>query len=484
MPFPQTVDRELRGALVKYGDGGAVTSFELASETMNALRRVESTKVALRWTLPQTSVVTLLFGSPSVANRVQGKFRKGRYMIGTLRNTSALEVEQVGPRRWSVQITLPWTATPDDVEVCISASYDKPRQILLNHDPWSPATATAEIRRLLETISAVTDMTNAMRHGSGSMFTLLATLDSEKVARSAIELLHNQSQPFLQDARMSVVLMHTCILNSPEKVLEDTKRRIDALVDALGGAPVRYQVKSSDDSNSPSTLYLESEDADYLSKAAKLLESLLQEAIPDELVQDDVPLQLTNDLAALHLDTAPECPACLEKPELAIRLRCGHNYCADECFEALCTSEEGTWADYSINCVQCSTPISMLDLITNLSTTVFEKVLQRSFESYVRRHPEQFQQCSTAKCGYLYRPTSIPGITAIRTCSGCFASNCTYCKSKQHNPTSCDDQQADQAFAEYMSSNGVKRCPRCAMPITKVEGCNRIHCRCGAHLCW
>ena len=45
-------------------------------------------------------------------------------------------------------------------------------------------------------------------------------------------------------------------------------------------------------------------------------------------------------------------------------------------------------------------------------------------------------------------------------------------------------QEADAAMERLLTSNIVRRCPRCKHGIEKSDGCDHMRCRCGASFCW
>jgi hypothetical protein len=56
---------------------------------------------------------------------------------------------------------------------------------------------------------------------------------------------------------------------------------------------------------------------------------------------------------------------------------------------------------------------------------------------------------------------------------------------KSHKNYTCDEWKDKDNFKDdSMKKLGIKRCPKCRRAIEKDGGCNHIHCRCGAHICW
>ena len=105
-----------------------------------------------------------------------------------------------------------------------------------------------------------------------------------------------------------------------------------------------------------------------------------------------------------------DCPICLsEEPDNPIKASCKHTYCL-ECFEECCRSAASTSkAQFQIECQgdegTCSTVFTLSEVKDHVSSSVFETILESSFEEYIRRHPEAFRYCPTPDCGYVYRCT-------------------------------------------------------------------------------
>ncbi|EGR51620.1 uncharacterized protein TRIREDRAFT_103482 [Trichoderma reesei QM6a] len=188
-------------------------------------------------------------------------------------------------------------------------------------------------------------------------------------------------------------------------------------------------------------------------------------------------------------EAAQDCSVCWTEAETPVKTRCGHVYC-QECFERSCTMGDGTAADFAILCHgnqgSCKKVVVLDDLQEHLSEGALEDVLERSFSSYIKRHPNVFRYCPTPDCGYIYRVSS-----EARTlnCSNCLRPTCSACH-EPHVGMSCADHQdiktgGYQAFAKLKKELGIKDCPTCKTPLEKIDGCNHMTCiACKAHICW
>ncbi|KAM0455034.1 hypothetical protein ACHAPV_007921 [Trichoderma viride] len=108
-----------------------------------------------------------------------------------------------------------------------------------------------------------------------------------------------------------------------------------------------------------------------------------------------------------------ECPSCLCKAEDPICMSCGHVYCSD-CFIQMCEAEKTATREFRICCVKainasgtmCQKSFSLSEIQKHLPAEVFDAVLEKSFESYVSRHPGEFTYCQTPDCDQVYRTSS------------------------------------------------------------------------------
>ncbi|KAI0873145.1 hypothetical protein GGS24DRAFT_490992 [Hypoxylon argillaceum] len=173
-----------------------------------------------------------------------------------------------------------------------------------------------------------------------------------------------------------------------------------------------------------------------------------------------------------------DCSVCWTEAENPIQTRCGHTYCLD-CFENLCLSAPTKESAVKIRCVgdsaRCDAVLDLPQLQEHLSSTAFEELLEKSFASYARLHPDILKYCPSPGCDYVYRAN---GPVKTQTCRGCLVPVCTSCHAL-HDGLSCAEYK-DKLKREM----GIKDCPKCKTPLEKTEGCNHMTCRCGAHICW
>ncbi|KAN0076448.1 hypothetical protein V8E54_006590 [Elaphomyces granulatus] len=190
-------------------------------------------------------------------------------------------------------------------------------------------------------------------------------------------------------------------------------------------------------------------------------------------------------------NTNKDCTICWSEAENPLLTSCNHLYCL-QCFEDLCMSAMSGEKEASIFCQgemgKCKKVLSLDEIQTQLSSAVFEEILEASFASYVRRHPQDLRYCPTPDCGYIYR-TGTGLATSLHTCTKCLDIVCITCH-EQHGFMSCADYEdlrsgGFEALKKYKEENGVKDCPSCTTPLEKTGGCNHMACGgCGVHICW
>ncbi|ESZ89523.1 hypothetical protein SBOR_10093 [Sclerotinia borealis F-4128] len=182
-----------------------------------------------------------------------------------------------------------------------------------------------------------------------------------------------------------------------------------------------------------------------------------------------------------------DCCICWCPAEAPIRTHCGHLYCL-QCFETLCSSTATGDKEVIITCMMdgCDVVLSLQEIQQHLPSVTFEELLEASFTSYIRRHPQDFHYCPTPDCEQIYRVT-LP--IKSRTCAKCLAETCISCHVSHAGQTCVEyryqKEGGDAAFENAKSELGFKDCPKCKTTIEKSSGCNHMICSaCKIHICW
>jgi len=187
---------------------------------------------------------------------------------------------------------------------------------------------------------------------------------------------------------------------------------------------------------------------------------------------------------------AATCPICLSEVAFPERLGCGHAYCSGCLIHFFTAAEESK--SFPIVCMgneaKCKVPISLPFIRRFLPHQSFKRLIEASFASYLERNPTEFRYCKTPDCRQTYRrQTSRP---VVLNCPSCLAKTCSSC-GEDHEKLTCeeyrrqrDPEEQERLNSQLASKNGYKRCPRCAIWVEKIGGCNHMSCKCGAHICW
>ncbi|KAH0834658.1 hypothetical protein J3R83DRAFT_10168 [Lanmaoa asiatica] len=172
------------------------------------------------------------------------------------------------------------------------------------------------------------------------------------------------------------------------------------------------------------------------------------------------------------------CPICYDSVSSPQQLGCGHTYCV-ACLRHLISSALES-DQLPLTCLgdeaRCRVPIPIPTIQQFLPPASFNRLLEAAFDAYIAKHPEEFK----------HSPQAL-------NCPSCFSAVCNGCHEDAHDGLSCAESKVRRDPAEqerlndvWIASQGgrVKKCPRCSVPIEKLEGCNHMTCLCGAHICW
>lgn len=197
---------------------------------------------------------------------------------------------------------------------------------------------------------------------------------------------------------------------------------------------------------------------------------------------------------ASHAETIGDvdqvCPICYDHTLGPVQLGCGHTYCS-ACLRHFITSAHEINV-FPLRCVgddsRCNTPISIPIIQQFLTPAALNRLLEAAFAFYISQRPMEFRFCKTPDCSQIYRSTPADTVAVTLRCPSCSSEVCSACDDG-HEGLTCNEYQTrrlEERVDTWITEQGgfVKRCPQCRVPIEKVEGCNRMTCRCGAHICW
>ena len=201
----------------------------------------------------------------------------------------------------------------------------------------------------------------------------------------------------------------------------------------------------------------------------------------------------TTGLQKLIRESQPKCCVCLcdiENTHDIIRLEyCGHPYHI-ECMK-LQVSQNTLTIPLLCAAKDCSQHFVWQDFETLFKRTplTLPVLVEALLRSYLVANQDKVRNCLTPDCKMVYAVNE-DGQRFI--CSHCSVHICTTCHVQYHDGLTCEIYKdmklgGDKALENWMHKNSKKRkrCPKCAAPIEKTDGCNHVTCsQCHSHICW
>ncbi|PTB61868.1 hypothetical protein BBK36DRAFT_1173105 [Trichoderma citrinoviride] len=510
--------------------------------------QVDCRVVHCSWDRPTRSA-SLLFRTEDAAEKLQKRAMDGTYMVLGCRVQASVEKSEDS---WIVRILGLSKATEvPDVVADIPVS-DRPLQVQVRSANYACELeySASVVKSMLHRVGPVTRWVLLPPSNDSQRFHAYGLFQEESMAITAAAALHEKLLPFGKATTLSVSIVASVRFKVPNEVYAWIQKRIVAqkpawereqtyfhegrpegdfrclrlegedhasvararqfVEKAMSGDIVRMQAKDLQSckllaqGESPSVV-VSLEWACNVLIVPDLRKSLFRVYGDDELdqktvetittvLQERIPESHTIDLKGKDPSSGMDCPACFCEPEEPVRMSCGHIYCGS-CFVRCCEAEMRASREFQIRCPTgnprgglCGKAFSLTELQESLPSEVFEKVLKKSFESFVGRRPAELAYCATPDCDQVYRITppdsDHPGIF---TCSKCLRPVCTICCQRPHPEGPCPglERDANSVLDKKTKERlGIKDCPRCSRLMEKSDGCDHMACSCGAHVCW
>jgi len=176
------------------------------------------------------------------------------------------------------------------------------------------------------------------------------------------------------------------------------------------------------------------------------------------------------------------CPICFDNISNCYRLEnCKHIFC-ETCLRTQILLSVDRPKIEGIRCSLCKEDdmrglICVQDLINLLDASNLEKLWKLTKDTYLDRNQELFHRCPSPDCPQFFRTAYDE---TERTCDYCFLKFCIKCKKTAHGNVPCETAEKEL----LKKTLKAKQCPKCKMLVEKIEGCDKIHCHCGAYFCW
>lgn len=188
------------------------------------------------------------------------------------------------------------------------------------------------------------------------------------------------------------------------------------------------------------------------------------------------------------------CPICLCKVEDGYHLEnCGHVFCRT-CLVEQCESAIRNMDSFPVCCTVpgCKLEFLLTDLKSLLPVEKQDELFRASVAAHVAGSGGKLRFCPSPDCPSVYRVLGEE--EELRSerflCGACYGETCRRCHLEYHSPLTCETykefkEDPDTSLREWSKGKEhVKGCPVCSYTIEKVDGCNHVECRCGAHICW
>lgn len=188
----------------------------------------------------------------------------------------------------------------------------------------------------------------------------------------------------------------------------------------------------------------------------------------------------------------PDCPVCLcpiEETEIFRLEFCGHAYCKPCLILQLQTAIRDREFPVRCSAENCEEPLVIRDFKMQIKNGTIKQsqLAMAALNAYVSEHSEEYRFCITPDCSMVYKVTS----TGNRfICGICSKHICTSCHLEYHNGLTCamykSAKQDGDSVLKWIQEDpdNRKKCPKCAFGIEKIDGCDHMNCKCGAHICW
>jgi len=187
------------------------------------------------------------------------------------------------------------------------------------------------------------------------------------------------------------------------------------------------------------------------------------------------------------------CPICMCDGVLLVELNCGHGFCS-ECWKGYLHGQvdDGKAAPQA-RCPQhkCSQVVPADFFMKFCDEDRIKKFEEWFMRSYVDDNPNVKWCPSPSGCINAVEYQGVENMDIRCTCGWFF---CWQCGEEAHQPAACATVQewliknsAESENIGWIMAN-TKKCPKCARPIEKNQGCNHMACSkaggCGSEFCW
>ena len=169
----------------------------------------------------------------------------------------------------------------------------------------------------------------------------------------------------------------------------------------------------------------------------------------------------------------------------------GHTFCL-LCIKRFAQSRIGDYK-FEFKCFNdaCDGEFGLQVLRKVLDSNTFSNLIQNMQKEEIKKAGiEGLESCPS--CGYsmiVENPDE-----KVFKCSrrDCLKETCRFCKEDSHLPKNCEEMKRDKGQEDEMrkfienrvTESMIRVCHKCNKRFYKIEGCNMMHCTCGAQMCY
>ncbi|KAK1423904.1 hypothetical protein QVD17_19214 [Tagetes erecta] len=166
--------------------------------------------------------------------------------------------------------------------------------------------------------------------------------------------------------------------------------------------------------------------------------------------------------------------------------KCIHPFCTECMIKYIQVKLEENISDIKCPALTCDHSLDPLSCRPRIGNQVFDKWCDVLCDSTVLGFVRVY--CPYLECSSLVI-NECGGDLRRCVCPNCKKLFCFRCKIPWHAGYRCDERgeimdQNDVAFGVLLETKQWMRCPVCRQCIERVEGCNRVLCRCGVQFCY
>jgi hypothetical protein len=211
-------------------------------------------------------------------------------------------------------------------------------------------------------------------------------------------------------------------------------------------------------------------------------------SFPGDEHEDGISLVSDQDMAFLTDEdrlffVVARCSICFSLGNIA-ELDCKHNICK-ACLGTLLQTALSDRSLLPVRC--CQQPLSIDLAAAVLPPADLHTLIQRTRQAQAK----EFMYCPRPTCSAFIDLDPLPpeALGAPLECDACAAAFCAACKSAWHPAAPCAANRAAlaaeaAALDALARAAGWMRCGRCAVYVSRAQGCNHMTCACGHHFCY